>query len=106
MAIHEIDNVEKNVKERGVTVIDFYGSNCPACLSVQHLLEIVSEQLSDQVTFLKLNIDNHMDQAQKLGVRSLPSMVFFKDGEEVDRQIGLISRNSLNKRIGKLLAEE
>jgi len=106
VAIHEIDDVEKNVKESDVTIIDFYGSNCPACLSVQHLLEIVSEQLSDQVTFLKLNIDNHMDQAKKLGVRSLPTMVFFKGGEEVDRHIGLISRNSLNKRIGKLLADE
>ena len=106
MAVVEIDDVENNVKDKDVTVVDFYGSNCPACLSVQHLLEIVSEQLSEQVAFLKLNIDNHMDQAKKLGIRSLPTMVFFKGGQEVGRHIGLISRNSLNQRIGKLLAEK
>jgi thioredoxin 1 len=103
VSIHEIDNVEKNVKERGATIVDFYGSNCPACLSIQHLLEIVSEQFGDQIAFLKLNVDTHMDQAKKLGVRSLPTLVFFNSGEEVGRHTGLISRNSLNARLGRLL---
>ena len=104
MDIKEIKYAENGISNIGVSVVDLYGNNCPACLSVHHLLETVAKDY-ENVSLLKLNVDENIDEAKKLGVRSLPTLIFFKDGEERHRHSGMISKAEFTKTVNKLLNE-
>lgn len=102
MSVKEIESIEQGISSSGVSVVDFYGTRCPACLSVHHLLETVSEDY-EGVSLMKLNVDQNMGEANKIGVRSVPTLIFFKDGKEMRRHTGPISRDKFNQHIEDLL---
>lgn len=70
---------------------------------LKHLLDSLSGQYGDQVNFFKLNVDDHMDQAERFGVKSLPTLIFFRDCKEVDRHIGMLQRSNLEEKLNNLM---
>ena len=58
------------------------------CKMIGASLEEISEELGEQVTIAKLNIDDHPDTPSKFGVRGIPTMILFKDGQVVDTKVG------------------
>ncbi|PEF50495.1 MULTISPECIES: thioredoxin family protein [Bacillus cereus group] len=66
-------------------VLKFTAEWCPGCRQLAPVVESVSEQLIDQITFFDVNVDKEIDLAQKFGVMSIPTMVLLKNGKEVDR---------------------
>jgi thioredoxin 1 len=69
-------------------LVDFWAEWCGPCKMIGPSLEEISEELGDQVMIAKLNIDDHPDTPSKYGVRGIPTMILFKNGEVVDTKVG------------------
>ncbi|HFJ9501358.1 TPA: thioredoxin family protein [Bacillus paranthracis] len=76
---------QKIMGESKPIVLKFTAEWCPGCRQLAPVVESVSGQLSDQITFFDVNVDKEIDLAQKFGVMSIPTMVLLKNGKEVDR---------------------
>jgi thioredoxin 1 len=69
-------------------LVDFWAEWCGPCKMIGPSLEEISDELGEQVTIAKLNIDDHPDTPGKYGVRGIPTMILFKNGEVVDTKVG------------------
>lgn len=88
----ENENFRDVIKE-GFWIVDFYADWCGPC----RMLAPVLEELKENV--LKINVDEHEDLAQEFGVMSIPTLVFFKDGEEKQKIIGFRTADDLKELI-------
>ena len=75
-------------------VVDFWAEWCGPCKQIAPALEEISEANGD-VTIAKLNIDENPDLAAQYGVRSIPTLIAFKDGEAKDMKVGAVPKSSL-----------
>lgn len=82
----------------GNTVVDFWAPWCGPCQMLGPVFEDVSKGHKD-TTFAKVNVDSQGTVAQELGVRGIPTIVFFKDGKEIMRHVGYADKNSLDTKI-------
>ncbi|MDH5560185.1 MAG: thioredoxin [Deltaproteobacteria bacterium] len=69
-------------------LVDFYADWCGPCKSIAPFLETLAEKYHDQVKIAKINVDQHQLYAGKFGVRSIPTMILFKDGKGVETTVG------------------
>ena len=69
-------------------LVDFWAEWCGPCRMIAPALEELSEELGDRVTIAKLNIDENPDAPSKYGVRGIPTMILFKDGQPAATKIG------------------
>ncbi len=76
-------------------LVDFWAEWCGPCKMIGPALEEISEELAGQVTITKLNIDDHPDTPGKYGVRGIPTMILFKNGEIVDTKVGAAPKAAL-----------
>ncbi|WP_428699282.1 thioredoxin [Stappia sp.] len=83
------------LKASGTVVVDFWAEWCGPCKMIAPALEEISEEMGDQVKITKLNIDENQNIAMKYGVRSIPTLIMFKDGEPIATQIGAAPKNKL-----------
>lgn len=88
--IEELDdnNFEEVIKS-GVTLVDFFAEWCGPCRTIAPVLEEVAQELSGQVRFAKLDIDKGHVTAKGHHVTSVPTLILYKDGVEVNRLVGL-----------------
>ena len=84
----------------GLVLIDFFAEWCGPCKMLTPVLEEVAKELPS-VTILKLDIDASPRPAEQYGVSSIPTLILFKDGKEVERSVGLKDKDSLIKLISK-----
>ena len=76
-------------------LVDFWAEWCGPCKMIGPSLEEISEELGEQVTIAKLNIDDHPDTPGKYGVRGIPTMILFKDGQPVAQKLGAAPKSQL-----------
>lgn len=76
-------------------IVDFWAEWCAPCHQLAPALEAVAEQMSDKVTVLKLNIDENPEAAAKYNVRSIPTLVLFKNGTPAATQVGVLTKSAL-----------
>ena len=69
-------------------VVDFWAEWCGPCRAIAPVLEELSSELQGKVKIVKLNVDENPDTTVKYGVRSIPTMILFKNGEAADMKIG------------------
>ncbi|MEP1444048.1 MAG: thioredoxin [Hyphomicrobiales bacterium] len=81
-------------------VVDFWAEWCGPCKMIGPSLEEISDEMSDNVKIVKVNIDENNETAIKYGVRSIPTMIMFKDGAPVDTKVGAAPKSDLAKWIG------
>lgn len=90
------------IKSHKVAVIDFWAEWCAPCIMLAPIIEELAKDYP-QVGFGKVNSDENQDIAARYGVMSLPTVIFFKNGEPVDEVIGAVPREEIEIRIKELL---
>jgi len=89
------------VEGQGTVVVDFWAPWCGPCKMLAPILEELSTDLGDAVKIAKVNVDENPESAARFGVMSIPTMIFFKDGQPVDKVVGLNSKEALKGIIAK-----
>ena len=87
-SVGDSDFASEVLNAGGPVVVDFWAEWCGPCKMIGPSLEELSDELAGKVTITKLNIDDHPDTPGKYGVRGIPTMILFKDGEVVDTKVG------------------
>ena len=87
----------------GVTLVDFWAEWCGPCRMQLPILEEVSEEIGEKATVGKINVDHELELAQRFGVQSIPTLILFKDGEIVDKMVGVQAKETLVDKIKKAL---
>lgn len=82
--------------------LDFWAPWCGPCRLAEPVLEDLSESHKDTVTFMKINVDENPQTAEKYGVMSIPTTILFKDGNEVGRQIGFAGKGGFENVLKKI----
>lgn len=88
-----------------LSVVDFYADWCAPCRVVSPTMELLSQEFDSKVLFLKVNVDDEGELAARYSVRSIPTIMLFKNGEEVDRFIGAASKDFYMKQINRFLLD-
>jgi thioredoxin 1 len=98
--VSEVEDFEKDVKNNDKpVVVDFWAEWCGPCKQLGPIFESVSEKLQDKLAFFKCNVDNNQEVAVNNGVQSIPTMIVFREGEEVDRIIGSMPEDVLKEKL-------
>jgi thioredoxin 1 len=87
----------------GAMVVDFYADWCGPCKMMAPTFVEVADEYEGKVTFAKLNIDENRDIAVSNQVMSIPTLIFYKDGEAKDRVTGAIDKATLKSHVDSLL---
>lgn len=82
-----------------LVVVDMWAEWCGPCKMMEPMLEEIAEEYSDKLKVVKLNIDQNQDTPLKFGVMNIPTLIFFRDGKEIDRVIGAFPKKQLLNRI-------
>ena len=95
------DSFETDVlKSESPVLVDFWAPWCGPCKAIAPLLDQISEEKGDAAKVVKVNVDDSQELAAKYGVRSIPMLLFFKDGEQKDKVVG--AGSSKDDLLGKL----
>ena len=105
MGVTAIDkNVFNDKIKDGVSFVDFYADWCMPCKMLAPIVDEVSEDFDGKVNFYKVNIDENPEIAAKYGIMSIPTVIAFKNGEAVEKSVGLVNKDTLNNIINKALS--
>lgn len=84
------ENFKTEVKESNkVVLVDFYADWCGPCKMMSPVIDKIAEEADDRIKVCKLNVDDAQDIAVEYNVMSIPTLILFKDGNEVNRLVGL-----------------
>ncbi len=106
MSAHETSDMtfQSDVLDQGgVVLVDFWAEWCGPCRAVAPVLDELAKTLEGQVKIVKLNIDENPEIPMKYGVRSIPTLMIFKNGELTQSQIGALPRSALEDWIKKAI---
>ncbi len=85
------------LKNSGFTLVDFWAEWCGPCKQLSPILDEVAGEMSDKVTVAKVNIDENPDTPTKYGVRGIPTLILFKDGQPVATKVGSLPKSQLKE---------
>ena len=95
-------NFEETVGS-GLAVVDFWAPWCGPCRMVAPFIEELAEAYDGKATICQANTDEEQDLAVKFGIRSIPTILFLKDGKVVDQMVGAAAKQTFKQKIDSLL---
>jgi thioredoxin 1 len=94
---HNFD--EQVIKGKGLILVDFWAEWCGPCRMVAPILDELAEEYEGQVTIAKLNVDENRQSSTRFNIRSIPALLFFKDGAQVEQIIGAASKSTIKAKV-------
>jgi thioredoxin 1 len=90
------DEIEKG---QGLSLVDFWAAWCGPCRMVAPVVEQLAQEFHGRLKVAKLDVDENQQTAMKYNIRSIPSILFFKDGKHVDTVVGAVPKAYLERKI-------
>ncbi len=102
--VHVTDDSFKEVvlDSDKLVLVDFWASWCGPCLALAPVIDDIAEEYSDSVKICKLNVDENQKTAMQYGIKGIPTILFFKNGNVVEQSVGLVPKEQLKELITKL----
>lgn len=89
------------LKSNKPVLVDFWAPWCGPCRAIAPVVEELASQFGDKVKFAKCNVDENPATPTKYGIKSIPTLIFFKDGEVQDKIIGIVAKSRLEEMISQ-----
>ncbi len=100
------ETFEEQVKAAPLAMVDFWATWCGPCKLMGPVVDKLAEEYDGKVVVGKVNADDEMDLVQDFGIMSIPTIIFFKNGEEIDRKVGVVPASELKKVLDDNLGAE
>lgn len=97
------NNIAEILADSKPVLIDFWATWCGPCRALSPTIEEIANEYDGKVTVAKCNVDDSQAVAGQYRIMSIPTLLYFKDGQIVDRTIGLVSKDDIAARLEKLL---
>jgi len=92
------------LKTSGAVMVDFWAVWCGPCQAIAPVIDELSVEYQGKLKVLKLNTDENPDIASQYQIMGIPTLLFFKDGKQVDKIVGAASKKNLKDKIDKIIA--
>ena len=92
-------NFEELLQDGKLVIVDFWATWCGPCRMLSPLLDEVEEEMADKVTVVKVNVDDADEIAMRYRIMNIPTLLFFKNGQLVDKTVGAMPKNVLVDKI-------
>ena len=86
-----------------LVIVDFWATWCGPCRMLSPLLDEVEEEMADKITVVKVNVDDADEIAMRYRIMSIPTLLFFKDGQLAEKTVGLVSKQEIETILNNLL---
>lgn len=100
----ELTSENFDVAKEGVALVDFWAPWCGPCRMLAPVIDELAEEFDGKAKICKVNTDEAQDLAAEFGIRSIPALLFFKDGQVVSQLIGAQSKQTIANQLNSLLA--
>ena len=104
LAVTDQDFEEQVLKADIPVLVDFWAGWCAPCKMIAPIVEELAEEYDGQIRFAKVDVDANPQAPTNYGVRSIPTLLIFKDGKPVDQVVGAVPKEVLKKRLETVVA--
>jgi thioredoxin 1 len=101
--LSDADFEEKVLKNSLPVIVDFWAAWCGPCRMVAPVLEELASEYNGKAVIAKLNVDENPQTPNQFGIQAIPTMIFFKDGKEVEKVVGVTPKNEIAAKLESLV---
>lgn len=103
LEVNDTNFEEVVIKSDKPVVVDFWAEWCGPCRMITPIMEEISKEYTGKAVVAKCDVDNSPQVAAKYGIRNIPTVLFFKGGKIVDKQVGAVPKNSFLNKLNAIL---
>ncbi|MCX8029003.1 MAG: thioredoxin [Brevinematales bacterium] len=93
----DTNTFEETINKSPICLVDFWAEWCVPCKRIAPILEELSKEYEGKVEFFKINVDENPEIASKYKITSIPTLLFFKNGQPVDKAVGALPKQNIKQ---------